>query len=93
MTIPDEARSRAAEPFASEPSTRVTRPVLEREGPIRNWSTLFGPGWGATGTAENERSRAWGPADAASSGPGASGAPFTAQTLSDAVGQGYRVIN
>lgn len=93
MTTPDNPHSESAStaPHAEPLRPRVSRPVLEREAPIRNWSTLFGPGRASTpGAPGSDRATSFSEgASSAVPGPG----PFPGQTLSDAVGQGYRVIN
>jgi hypothetical protein len=87
MTTPDETNSESspAAPRDEQSPPRVARPVLEREAPIRNWSTLFGAGRVSNPPATNVSDGA----GSATPGPGT----FPGQTLSDAVGQGYRVIN
>jgi hypothetical protein len=91
MTIPDEASPPAVENTGPPPGPRVTRPALDREAPIRNWATLFGPAWaGPAGAAESHGSTVGG---AVAGGSSAAPGGLPGQTLSDAVGQGYRVIN
>ncbi len=109
MTILDQTAPRPEGSNVAEAGARVTRPALERDAPIRNWATLFGPAWGATGGGS---AGAGSPlAGSALGGNAHAGSPLAgnamagmanaantmlgaaSQTLADAVGQGYRVIN
>jgi hypothetical protein len=89
MTILEDTNAKQSENGTSHSSgPRLTRPTLARESPIRNWSTLFGPPALGAMPPGGVGAHAGSPPEV----PGALPGPM-AQTLSDAVGQGYRVIN
>lgn len=64
-------------------SERFRRPPLERDRPLRNWSTLFGSA-ATRVTAEGA---------SAASAPGPAATASGAASLADTVGLGYRVID